>query len=350
MAETLKITVILPCFNHAQFLEERIQSILSQTHPVDQIVFLDDASTDCSVDIAKSLLKNFTGQVDIRLRSANSGSPFAQWNLGVSLAKYDLIWIAETDDVCNPNFIDRLYSEVVDTGSVLAFSQSRLINESGSCLGSARAYTDRFWEGSFRDSFVMDGSDFNRLYMTAINAIPNASAVLFRKDAYESAGRANDSMRYCGDWDTWIRICQQGSLAFISDELNSFRCHPSTSRSCGHTPNVAAEYFACRVRACIAASTLGLVSISARDVITGLFDTHSHYPWSQIIRSGNLRMFRDVERRYQELPYYPIISGSSWIFLRFLCAYFCVKNWLLWFFNRLVRVPSAVLRRLTWRH
>ena len=89
-----KISAILPCFNHAKFLEERIQSILAQSHPVDQIVFLDDASTDGSVDIARKLLKEFNGQVDYFLRHTNSGSPFVQWNEGVRQAKHDLIWIA----------------------------------------------------------------------------------------------------------------------------------------------------------------------------------------------------------------------------------------------------------------
>ena len=124
-----KITAILPCFNHAQFLEERIQSILAQTHPVDQIVFLDDASTDGSTDIAKRLLKNFNGEVVFSIRCTNSGSPFVKWNQGVRFAKHDLIWIAETDDSCDIRLIEILYSAILNSKAVIGYAKSKYIDE-----------------------------------------------------------------------------------------------------------------------------------------------------------------------------------------------------------------------------
>lgn len=62
-----KILVILPCYNHAKFLPERIASVLGQTHPVSEIIFLDYASIDGSVDVAKSLLSGCVIEVRYRV-------------------------------------------------------------------------------------------------------------------------------------------------------------------------------------------------------------------------------------------------------------------------------------------
>jgi glycosyltransferase involved in cell wall biosynthesis len=316
MTNAAKITAILPCFNHARFLEERIDSVLSQTHPVDQIVFLDDASTDGSVDLAEKLLKEFPGQVDFYVNPSNSGSPFAQWNKGVSFAKHELIWIAETDDSCDPSLIKTLYSSILRGKTVLSYAQSRFIGDEGQDLGSALSYTDRLWPSAFQHSFSMDGAQFNWRYMVGLNAIPNASAVLFRKDAYLSAGGANDAMSFCGDWDAWIRMCSKGRVEFISDELNYFRCHASTSRAAGYTAKAAAEYFACRLSAYLVDNQARSSSLSAIDVMKSFLDPSGQWQWNQVVRSLSLNSLPEAKCRCQELCCSPALRDGAWIMLQ----------------------------------
>lgn len=318
MNERPGITAVLPCFNHARFLEERIESVLSQTHPVNQIVFLDDASTDQSTELAWKLLKSFPGQVEVYVNSFNSGSPFAQWNKGVRLAEHELIWIAETDDSCDPHLIETLYSSILDSGAVIAYAQSRYVGDEGQDLGSALTYTDRLWPNAFQHSFLMDGDEFNWRYMVGLNAIPNASAVLFRKDAYLSAGGANESMRFCGDWDAWIRICSKGRVYFVSDELNYFRCHASTSRATGYTPKAAAEYFACRLSAYLRINQTRTFTLSAINVINNFLDSTEQWQWSQVVRSLSLKSLSEASDRYQELSRVPILGAGAWVALYIL--------------------------------
>ena len=66
----MRISVIIPNYNHAPFLEERIRSILAQTRRPDEIIFLDDASTDDSLAVVSAfdcfsipLLYHFHGNV-----------------------------------------------------------------------------------------------------------------------------------------------------------------------------------------------------------------------------------------------------------------------------------------------
>jgi glycosyltransferase involved in cell wall biosynthesis len=318
MPDDLKITAILPCFNHARFLEERIGSVLSQTHPVNQIIFLDDASTDGSANLAKKLLKEFSGQVEFYVNSLNSGSPFAQWNKGISLAEHELIWIAETDDSCDPRLIETLHSSILSSGAVLSYAQSRFISDQGQDLGSALSYTDRLWPNAFQSSFSMDGAQFNWHYMVGLNAIPNASAVLFRKDAYHSAGTANEAMRFCGDWDAWIRICSKGRIHFISDELNFFRCHASTTRTLGYTPAVAAEYFACRLNAYLRDNRTGSSALSVVDMIKSFLDSSEQWQWNQVVRSLSLDSLPEAKILYQDLSCFPILGNGAWTTLQIL--------------------------------
>lgn len=321
MPDNPKITAILPCFNHAQFLEERIQSVLGQTHPVDQIVFLDDASTDDSTDIARNLLKGFPGQVDFCLNCVNSGSPFAQWNAGIRLAKSDLIWIAETDDSCQPQLLEKLYSAMSKSNAVLAFAQSRYIDQQGASLGSAIEWCDYVWPRSFRHDFSMPGNLFITKYLSALNAIPNASAVLFKKSAFLAAGGANSSMRYAGDWYTWISLAEQGVISFVSSELNFFRAHSQTTRSIGYTSSVASEVFACRLRAYLVsqcnAYSASVGEYAINQFITPLVLFRSAFSnklnlLQPSLESLNFITFIQSKRSYNLLANVPKLSFLAW--------------------------------------
>src|SRR5436190_2458977 len=96
-----RVSVIVPNYNHAPFLERRIESVLRQTFQDYELLIMDDASTDSSPDIIARYGK--LPKVRILLNDRNSGSPFHQWNKGVNEAKGDFIWIAESDDYADPH-------------------------------------------------------------------------------------------------------------------------------------------------------------------------------------------------------------------------------------------------------
>lgn len=96
MIENL-VSIIIPNFNHAAYLEQRIESVLKQTFQEFELILLDDSSTDKSWEIMMHYADHPLVSHCIR-NEINSGSPFKQWKKGFDLAKYDLIWIAESDD------------------------------------------------------------------------------------------------------------------------------------------------------------------------------------------------------------------------------------------------------------
>ena len=105
-----KISVIIPNYNYEKYLPDRIKSILNQTYPLYELIFLDDASTDHSVStFKKSLSKENKTHLKIQqiINDKNSGSVFKQWIKGVSQRTGDYIWIAEADDLCDKTFYKR---------------------------------------------------------------------------------------------------------------------------------------------------------------------------------------------------------------------------------------------------
>jgi glycosyltransferase involved in cell wall biosynthesis len=243
------ISVVLPCYNHARFLPERIDSILCQTLPVAEIIFIDDASTDGSFELAKSLLDRADLNVSFFRNHFNSGSPFIQWNKGVRLAKYPLIWIAESDDSCRPNLLQRLFTAMTSSQAVLTFAQSAFVSADGSHMGSCINYTRNAYPLAFERDFIMEGNEFNIAFMSIVSAIPNASAVLIDKEAYLEVGMANETMRYAGDWDLWVRVASLGNVAFVAEQLNFFRHHSNTTRAHGINPQISAEHLNCKIKA-----------------------------------------------------------------------------------------------------
>lgn len=229
------VSIIVPNYNHARFLEERLQSIFAQTFLDFEVILLDDASTDDSRSIFDRY-KQHEKVTHVVYNEANSGSPFLQWEKGLKLSRGEWVWIAESDDTCEVNFLETLVAHTrSEENIVLAFCQSKEINEAGESWRTMRWHTDKISSEKWKENFVADGLEEIKTSLWQINSIPNASAVLFRRDCYFEVDQQFRTMQYCGDWHFWIDIVKQGSVFFCAQPLNSFRCHSETSRV-GHDP------------------------------------------------------------------------------------------------------------------
>jgi glycosyltransferase involved in cell wall biosynthesis len=220
-----KVSVIIPNYNHAAYLHQRIDTVLKQTLKPFEIIILDDCSTDNSEAIIQSYVSVYPNIQFIK-NEINSGSTFAQWNKGVGLAKGDLLWIAESDDTAEINFLETLVSNFYRNEKVvLAYCQSKRINAKGEMTGDWKSFTDDLEEALFKNDFDMNGLDYIESFLIHRNTIPNASAVVFKKSAYTQTGGANKSLRNVGDWLVWLQILTEGQISYSSLLLNNFRYH-----------------------------------------------------------------------------------------------------------------------------
>jgi glycosyltransferase involved in cell wall biosynthesis len=120
-----KVSVVVPNYNYADYIEQRLDSIFKQSYPIYEVIILDDNSTDNSVDVIKNYLHNQEFPAKLIVNKSNSGSVFKQWKKGAELATGDLIWMAEADDLAAPDFLNKLTDLFIkDKELVLAYSQS----------------------------------------------------------------------------------------------------------------------------------------------------------------------------------------------------------------------------------
>jgi glycosyltransferase involved in cell wall biosynthesis len=240
MTVSPRVSVIVPNYNHGRFLRARVESVLLQTFSDFEVILLDDSSTDDS----QSILLSYAGnpRVRVEFNSVNSGSTFKQWNKAVRLARGEYVWFAESDDYADLRMLEHLVA-VLDTYPRASFAYCR----------SWRIAADGDLDG-FADSSVIDldptrwtadyysyGRDECRKYFVYRNIVPNASAVLFRKTAYEAIGGADENLHLNGDWKLWASMALIGDVAYLGEPLNYFRNHTDTVRHRDRSRILAAE-------------------------------------------------------------------------------------------------------------
>ena len=224
----MKVSVIIPNYNHAAFLKQRIESILHQTYQNFELIILDDQSTDESVSIINQY-QNHPKIAEVLINTKNSGSTFKQWNKGISMAKGELIWVAESDDYCDADLLQTLIKGFNSNPAVsIAYCQSYTTNESNFVSGDWDYWTDDIKNLNFRHDFFLDGNTFIQYGLVYKNVIPNASAVIFKKTSFLKVQGVREDIKYSADWLLWLSMLVDSHIFFSSKKLNYFRRHSNS--------------------------------------------------------------------------------------------------------------------------
>ena len=217
------VSVIVPNYNYSRYLRERIGSILRQTYTDYELILLDDASTDNSVDILMEYKDNLHVS-HLIVNRENTGSPFKQWMKGISLSRGKYIWIAEADDSAEPDFLETCVGLAEQhTDTAVCYADSILIDSEGKVM--RKKYNHR--KGYEKKGFsCFDGKLFAEYNLYWRNYIVNASGAIFSRTYASRLSRSPFlSMKYCGDWLFWFEMSMQGRVIEIYKPLNYFRQH-----------------------------------------------------------------------------------------------------------------------------
>ncbi len=222
----LKVSVIIPNYNYEAYIEQRIRSVISQSYPIYEIVFLDDNSSDQSVQIAEKLLASSEISYKIIKNENNSGSVFRQWARGIAEAQGDYIWIAEADDLSEASFLEKVIQGFGHNGTVLSYSQSKMIDKDGRVMASDYLkYTNDIDKEKWKKNYNIEGSEELATSMCIKNVIPNVSAVVFKKMDIQNILDDLLQFKVAGDWFFYAWLLQKGRVSFISESLNMHRRH-----------------------------------------------------------------------------------------------------------------------------
>lgn len=227
------VTAILPNYNYVKYIDDRIDEILAQTYPVSEIVILDDASNDGSVQkinqcVAELREKYPELKIQIEFNKKNSGNVFAQWTKGINLANSDYIWICEMDDSTKPKFLEKLMKSFNDEDVVLAYSNSKLVNQNNRPLikDNLRKIKDFFRKKHSFGSYAVSGKKEINKNLALYNSIPNVSAVVLKnRSVLDDYLKEAKKYRLSGDWYFYLRVVEDGKIHYCSRKLNIHRIH-----------------------------------------------------------------------------------------------------------------------------
>lgn len=238
------ISIIVPNYNHAPYLEQRLDSIYLQDYEHVEIILLDDGSTDHSVSILKRYKDLYPERTRLYVNKTNGGGVFKQWLKGISLARGKFIWIAESDDYCQCDFLSKMAPLLSDEAVMLAFCRSVFV-QNGKEIYTTEEYLQELEFFDWNTSFSVTAHEIVRHGWALKNIIPNVSSMIFRNIGQipEEVTNLWGELKLCGDWLFYLNLVKGGVLAYSNDVTNYYRIHEnSTSLKIQKSPRYYQEY------------------------------------------------------------------------------------------------------------
>lgn len=231
------VSIIVPCYNHKPYLKQRLQSIHQQTYQNFELILLDDASTDGSRQLLEAHVRQHPQQVRLISNSENSGTAFRQWARGIKEARGQLVWIAESDDFCDLNFLESLVPQFRNRAVMLAMGRTVFVDHSGSkTIWSLEEYLPELGVNAWSQPFI----DYAHRLVVKIwarrNLLPNASSCLFRNPSHHQLLDQAwwQALSVCGDWLFYLELCRCGLVAYTPATSSYYRQHPGNSSVSQH--------------------------------------------------------------------------------------------------------------------
>ena len=226
----LTVTAIVPNYNHARYLPQRIESILNQTYPLIDIVILDDCSTDNSREVIDAYVQKYPGRVKSIFATTNSGNVFRQWQNGHSQASGDIVWICESDDFCEPTFVERAIRAFRDPSVMLSFGSVQYANTAGAFVEGLDDYREECEPGIWDRAIVRPASEWFCNGFGVKNAIPNVGGSLWRRfPISETVWVEASKFKIMGDWFLYSEIAGGGQIAYEPTAVSYFRIHSNNT-------------------------------------------------------------------------------------------------------------------------
>jgi glycosyltransferase involved in cell wall biosynthesis len=223
------VSIIVPNYNHANYLQQRIDSILNQTYQDFELVILDDCSTDGSKKILEEY-KEHPKVTHLIFSESNSGSPFKQWAKGINLAKGKYIWIAESDDFAELTFLERCVAILEQHLDVaLVYTDSNII-ANNKIIGSFKEKNLLHYpETNWLKNHLADGLKELESHLIQNCSIYNVSAVVFRKTELQKTTNVITQFKYAGDWTCYMLLSLKHNIYYLADCLNNYRTHENNA-------------------------------------------------------------------------------------------------------------------------
>lgn len=221
-----KVSVIVPNYNHGKYIVERLDSIIKQSYKNIELIILDDNSTDDSVKLINEFLKNNNITYQLIVNQQNAGNVFKQWKKGIEIATGELIWICESDDTCEPDFLRNIVPYFDDHSVQIAFGRIQFINQDGLFQEGLDSYRESAELGIWNQVCIRPAYQWFNNAFGVNNVYANASGGVFRNQSLpKSIWDKACEFKICGDWFLYLHLAGSGKIVYTPDAVSYFRQH-----------------------------------------------------------------------------------------------------------------------------
>jgi len=197
-AERSTSAVVIPTYNRSATLRGALDSVYSQTRAPDQVIVVDDGSTDDTSDWVERDHPNVTF-----VRQENAGVAAAR-NRGVALATTEWVAFLDSDDEWRPNKLERQLAALADNP------------------GYHLCHTNEVWirNGKRVNEGKRHAKSGGRIFRRCLPlCVISPSAAVVRRTLLEELGGFDEALPVCEDYDMWLRICARHPVLFLEDAL-----------------------------------------------------------------------------------------------------------------------------------
>lgn len=230
------VTICIPTYNGEAWIHEAIRSALAQTYATTEILVVDDASTDNTTNIVRSIQDS---RIRLEINRRRLGL-VRNWNKCLQLSRGKFIKPLFQDDVLYPRcvqYMQFLLGQSENIGLVFALRDTLVRNGSGKWVIKPR----RTVHGFGRLQSVNRGAPMLRLWLRngyRENWIGEPSSVMLRKSCLTQTGLFNIKMWMCADFELWMRIMHLYDIGFVNQPLSAFRVHSESASIIGTILNL----------------------------------------------------------------------------------------------------------------
>ena len=201
--DVLPVSVIIPTYNRARFLERAIESVLRQSADCAEIIIVDDGSTDDTLSVVEAFKELSQVPLQYLFNKENQG-PAAARNKGVRHAKFDVIAFLDSDDHWRKKKLEYQYRTLMAENKYLISHTWESWFRRGVHLNQKKKHVPRH------------GDIFNHcLELCGVGM----STVMMRKKLFDLVGFFDESLRCCEDYDLWLRVSCRFQFLLVPERL-----------------------------------------------------------------------------------------------------------------------------------
>lgn len=239
------VSAIIPNYNHAKYLPERIDSILNQTYEHIEIIILDDCSKDNSREVIDGYCKKYPDTIRSIYNEDNSGNVFRQWRKGVNAAKGELLWICESDDMAHPKFLEGLVHYFFDSSIMIGFGNIQFVTAEGEDMPGLDGFREGAERGIWDQTIIRSANKWFNGAWGVRNIIPNVGGCLIRnQQVTDEVWNEAQKYKVLGDWYLYSMLANGGAVVYEPTSYAFFRQHgKNTSVTSFKTDQYYKEHF-----------------------------------------------------------------------------------------------------------